>query len=82
MSGQRAVITGAGSGLGRALSLALAKRGGRVLVSDIDEASAEETAGLVRAADTGAPLANVGLSIHTTDDRFVSGFGRSRVLAK
>ena len=50
MSGQRAVITGAGSGLGRALSLALAKRGGRVLVSDIDEASAEETAGLVRAA--------------------------------
>ncbi len=40
----RAVITGAGSGLGRALSVEVARRRGRVVVSDVNAASAEETA--------------------------------------
>jgi NAD(P)-dependent dehydrogenase (short-subunit alcohol dehydrogenase family) len=44
----RAVITGAGSGLGRAMALDLAKRGASLLVSDIVLSSAEETAELVR----------------------------------
>ena len=44
----RAVITGAGSGLGRALALDLAQRGASVIVSDIVLPSAEETAELVR----------------------------------
>jgi NAD(P)-dependent dehydrogenase (short-subunit alcohol dehydrogenase family) len=43
-SSPRAVVTGAGSGLGRALCLELAKRRARVLVSDIDLARAEQTA--------------------------------------
>ena len=40
----RAVITGAGTGLGRALCEELARRRARVLVTDINAASAEETA--------------------------------------
>jgi len=44
----RAVITGAGSGLGRALALDLAKRGASLIISDIVLPSAEETAELVR----------------------------------
>jgi NAD(P)-dependent dehydrogenase (short-subunit alcohol dehydrogenase family) len=44
----RAVVTGAGSGLGRALALDLAGRGAFVVVSDISASSAEETAELVR----------------------------------
>jgi NAD(P)-dependent dehydrogenase (short-subunit alcohol dehydrogenase family) len=44
----RAVVTGAGSGLGRALALDLAGRGAFVVVSDINASSAEETAELVR----------------------------------
>jgi NAD(P)-dependent dehydrogenase (short-subunit alcohol dehydrogenase family) len=44
----RAVITGAGSGLGRALALDLAGRGASVVISDIDASSAEDTAKLVR----------------------------------
>lgn len=52
----RAVITGAGSGLGRALALDLSGRGASVVVSDIDLASAEQTAGLVRAQGTRAEV--------------------------
>ena len=38
------VITGSGSGIGRALSLELASRGARLAVSDIDGSAAEATA--------------------------------------
>ena len=44
----RAVITGAGSGLGRTLALDLAQRGASLLVSDIVLSTAEETAELLR----------------------------------
>jgi NAD(P)-dependent dehydrogenase (short-subunit alcohol dehydrogenase family) len=50
LDGARAVITGAGSGLGRALSLELARHKARVLVSDRDIPSAEETAQRVEQA--------------------------------
>jgi NAD(P)-dependent dehydrogenase (short-subunit alcohol dehydrogenase family) len=40
------VITGAGSGIGRALSLEFARRGARVALSDVNTANAEETAKL------------------------------------
>jgi NAD(P)-dependent dehydrogenase (short-subunit alcohol dehydrogenase family) len=52
----RAVITGAGSGLGRALALDLAERGASLVVSDIDSSSAEETAALARKQGTRAEV--------------------------
>jgi NAD(P)-dependent dehydrogenase (short-subunit alcohol dehydrogenase family) len=48
-----AVITGAGSGIGRATSLQLAAQGARLALSDINLANVEETATLATAA--GAP---------------------------
>jgi len=48
LSGKIAVVTGAGAGLGRALALGLAEAGSGVLVADIDEAGAEQTAALAR----------------------------------
>ena len=45
-----AVVTGGGSGLGRALALQLARKGGRVVVADVSREGAEHTVELVRAA--------------------------------
>lgn len=46
----RTVITGAGSGFGRALALAIAARKGRLVLSDVNLAAVEETARLAIAA--------------------------------
>ncbi len=50
LRGKRAVVTGAASGLGRALALALSEEGCMVGIADIDEAGAEKTLDLVERA--------------------------------
>ncbi|MGY1947590.1 SDR family NAD(P)-dependent oxidoreductase [Nocardia asiatica] len=52
--GARAVVTGAGSGIGRAFALEIAARGGRVICADIDEARADETVALIERTRPGA----------------------------
>ncbi|MEM1150907.1 MAG: glucose 1-dehydrogenase [Pseudomonadota bacterium] len=53
LNGKVAIVTGAGSGIGRACALALAKGGARVHATDIDGAGAEETAQMVDGAEEG-----------------------------
>lgn len=48
-----AVITGAGSGIGRAFALELARRGGHVVCADIDSDRAADTVTLIEALPTG-----------------------------
>ncbi|HPI78153.1 MAG TPA: SDR family NAD(P)-dependent oxidoreductase, partial [bacterium] len=46
-NGKTAIITGAGSGIGRELSLLMGKRGACVIVCDLNQAAADETVGLI-----------------------------------
>jgi len=50
MSDRVVLITGGASGIGRACALAFAADGTSVVIGDLDEARAQETVGLVRAA--------------------------------
>jgi NAD(P)-dependent dehydrogenase (short-subunit alcohol dehydrogenase family) len=48
LKGKLAIITGAGSGLGRAIALRFATEGARILIAEINEPKAKETEELVR----------------------------------
>ena len=51
VSGKVCVVTGAGSGIGRALAVELARRGARLAISDVDEPGLDETARLLGDAE-------------------------------
>ena len=79
-----AVVTGAGAGIGRAYAQAFASRGASVVVVDLDEAGARETASAIEAGG-GAALA-LRADVASEDetraaiDRIVDRFGAIDVL--
>jgi len=48
LKGKIAIVTGGGSGIGKSISMALAKEGAKVVVADVDEKSAKNTATEIR----------------------------------
>ena len=42
LEGKRAIVTGAGAGIGRAIALRMSREGAWVAISDVDEESAKE----------------------------------------
>ena len=73
LADRTAVVTGAGSGLGRAIALALGARGARVATVDLDPASAEETAKMIGAAGGRAAAFQADTSVAADIDRAVTG---------
>ncbi|HUA04155.1 MAG TPA: SDR family NAD(P)-dependent oxidoreductase [Solirubrobacteraceae bacterium] len=84
LDGAVGVVTGAGSGVGRATALSLVARGARVAVSDIDLARAEETASLVEAEGGEAIAVRVDVAkqdeLEEVRDRCLERFGRIEVV--
>lgn len=70
VQGKVAVVTGAGSGIGRQLAVELARRGARLAVSDVDEAGLAATA--ARAEALGAQVHRARLDV--TDRAAVTGY--------
>lgn len=50
LDGKTCVVTGAGSGIGRGIALAMAENGAKVAVLDVNEAGASETVSMIKAA--------------------------------
>jgi NAD(P)-dependent dehydrogenase (short-subunit alcohol dehydrogenase family) len=60
------VITGAGSGIGAAFAMELARRGGRIVCSDVDETAAQATADAI--TDGGGDATAVRCDVSVIDD--------------
>jgi NAD(P)-dependent dehydrogenase (short-subunit alcohol dehydrogenase family) len=56
LAGKTAIVTGGGSGFGRATAVRFATEGARIVVADVDEAGARATAELVAAAGSAAEV--------------------------
>ena len=84
VAGKVAVITGAGSGVGRAAALLFARHGAKVVASDIDPAYAQETAGLVKAegGEARAVACNVAeeAAVSATVKAAVAAYGRLDIM--
>jgi NAD(P)-dependent dehydrogenase (short-subunit alcohol dehydrogenase family) len=82
--GKVAVVTGAASGIGRALAEAFAAAGSAVVVADLDAAGAEAVAAGIRAAGDEAEAMEVDVTDAAAVDRLAAGtverFGRVDVL--
>lgn len=63
LSGRRALVTGAGRGIGRAIALRLARAGADVAINDLDPTTAERTAAEVREVGRQAATAVGDLSL-------------------
>ena len=79
LNGVTALVTGAGSGMGAATAKALAKRGARVAVVDLNLESAQQTADSIKGLALGADVSS-GESVEAALQQVVDELGAPRVV--
>ena len=72
LAGKVAIVSGSGRGIGRAVALKLASEGARVVVKDLDEAPARETADAIVAAGGAAVVCAGTVTAPDFGERFVA----------
>lgn len=72
VAGKSCIVTGAGSGIGKAIAHRLAEEGGRVLCADLEAETAEQTAGEITAGGGSAGHAAVDVSRAAEVDALVA----------
>lgn len=80
LEGKVAIVTGGGTGIGRATALLLAHEGARVVIADIDEVDASETIEMIKSASGEARFARCDVSnedeVRALIDGTVKAWGR------
>lgn len=76
------LITGAGGGIGRGIAEACAAKGASIVVTDLDEVAAEESAALIQSAHPGCNLAAMRMDVTNQNEvrnvfeRAIAAFGQ------
>jgi 15-hydroxyprostaglandin dehydrogenase (NAD) len=68
VQGKVAIITGAGSGIGRATALLLAREGASIVVADVNDAGSAETVSMIEGAGGKAAATHVDVTNHADID--------------
>ncbi len=80
LSGKTAIVTGGGAGIGKGLALRLAEEGADIVIADIDEAVAAETAAKIEALGRQARVVKVNVANKAEVEKMVAQVGRIDIL--
>lgn len=84
LTGQVALVTGSGGGIGRGIALSLAEAGADIVLAEIDPQRAEQTAELIRERDRKVLAVQTDVmdteQVHNSVERADAEFGRLDIL--